>query len=83
MLNEILILKGQLSDLKKQREECEIKAENYLISIRELLSPLNEFLELELDKVFLLAKDFRALQVKARDIQTKINRIEKDLGIEE
>jgi|GEM_PF-1646069 len=81
MNNEILIMKGRLADLEKQEGEIQMKAESYLIQIRELLDPYAEFLDLELTKAFLLVKDFRELQIEAREINTKIKQLKENLGL--
>lgn len=75
MNNELLIAKGRLSQLNEQYKEFNMKAESLLIQLRELLNPYSEFLELDLEKVLLLAKEFRLLQLNARDCQQMIHKI--------
>lgn len=77
MSNELLIAKGKLSDLKQQYHTYEIKAEAMLIQLRELLNPYADFLDLELEKVLIMVKDFREIQLKAREISNQIIKIEE------
>jgi hypothetical protein len=81
MSGELLKAKGRLADLEKQYETINMKAEAYLIQIRELLDPFSEFLDLELEKTFVMVKDFRDLQIQARDITAKIAKIKDDWGL--
>lgn len=81
MNNEILRLKGMLSDVKHQLEECELKAESFLIQVRETLDPYTEFENLELEKARLLLNDFQELQKKFKELLTRKNKLEKDLGL--
>jgi hypothetical protein len=77
MSNELLIAKGKLSDLKQQYDTYEMKAEAMLIQLRELLNPYADFLDLELEKVLIMVKDFREIQVKAREISKQIIKIKE------
>lgn len=77
MSNELLIAKGKLSDLKQQYDTYEMKAEAMLIQLRELLNPYADFLDLELEKVLIMVKDFREIQLKAREISNQIIKIKE------
>ena len=81
MSGELLKAKGRLADLEKQLETINRKAEAFLIQIRELLDPYAEFLDLELEKAFIMVKDFRDLQIQAREVSTKIAKIKNDWGL--
>lgn len=81
MSGELLKAKGRLADLEKQYDTINRKAEAYLIQIRELLDPFSEFLDLELETTFIMVKDFRDLQIQARDILKKISKIKEDWGL--
>ncbi|MEJ5352447.1 MAG: hypothetical protein WHS65_12735 [Melioribacteraceae bacterium] len=81
MNNELLIAKGKLSDLQQQYEQMEMKAESMLIQLRELLNPFSEFLDLELDKILLMVKEFRDLQLKAREISNQIIKIKETYNL--
>jgi len=81
MSNELLIAKGKLSDLKQQYDTYEMKAEAMLIQLRELLNPYADFLDLELEKVLVMVKDFREIQLKAREISNQIIKIKEIYNI--
>ncbi len=81
MNNEILIAKGRLADTEKQLEEANLKADNYMILIRELLDPYAKFEELELDRVISVAKEFRDLQLKVRELTNLRLRIKTDYNL--
>ncbi|MEG8946612.1 hypothetical protein [Rosettibacter firmus] len=79
--NELLIAKGRLSELNERYKEYEMKADSLLIQIRELLNPFSDFLELDLEKVLMLVKEFRQLQLKARECSDKIYKIKETYNI--
>lgn len=73
--NELLIAKARFAELNERYKEFEMKAESLLIQLREILNPFSEFLDIDLEKVLLLAKEFRTLQLNARECQTMIEKI--------
>ncbi len=77
MNNELLIAKGKLADFEQQYKNYEMKAELMLIQLRELLNPYSDFLNLELDRALLMVKEFRELQLKAREIFNQIYKIKR------
>lgn len=79
--NEVYIAKGNLAELNKRYSEIELRADSLLIQIRELLNPINEFLDYNLDLALALVKDFRALQIEARQIQHKIMKIKDSYNL--
>lgn len=81
MNSEMLIAKGRISDLRVQRDELETKADSYLIMIREILDPYSGIDKLELNRALTLLKDFRELQLKWRETDSLIKKIESDLGL--
>jgi len=81
MNNELLIAKGRLADTEKQLEEANLKADNYIILIRELLDTYAKFEELELDKVISIAKEFRDLQLRVRELTNLKLRIKSDFNL--
>lgn len=81
MNSEMLIAKGRISDLRAQRDELETKADSYLIMIREILDPYSGIDKLELNRALTLLKDFRELQLKWRETDALIKKIESDLGL--
>jgi len=81
MSNEIYIAKGRIADLKKQFEDYELRAESLRIQIRELLNPYDSFVDLQLDTILLLVREFRDLQLKARECFNQIERIKREYNL--
>jgi hypothetical protein len=82
MANEILLLKAKLADKKDQMKKLVLKAENYIISIREALDPYEEeFTDLEIDRALSAMQDFHILWLQAKQLKEQIKKIEKDLGV--
>lgn len=79
--NELLIAKGRLQELEKQYQEFEMKAESLLIQLREILNPLYNFIDLDMEKTLLLAKEFRLLQLNARECLSLIKKIKDTYNI--
>lgn len=79
--NETYIAKGKLAELQKSYELIEMKADALLIQIRELLNPTVEFLDFNLDLAIELVKEFRSLQLQARNIHEKINTIKENYNL--
>lgn len=79
--NELLLAKGRLAELQERYNELEMKAESLLIQLRELLNPFSEFLNIDLEKVLLLAKEFRLLQLNARECQDMIEKIKSTYNL--
>ena len=81
MSNEFLMAKGRLADCRNQIQNAELRAESYMISLRELLDPYRDFCSLELEKVLMLAKDFRDLQLRTRELLSLQEKIKDDFGL--
>lgn len=79
--NELLLAKGRLAELQERFNEFEMKAESLLIQLRELLNPFGEFLNLDLEKVLLFAREFRSLQLNARECQSMIDKIKSTYNL--
>ena len=81
MINELYIAKGKLADLQKSYELIEKRADALLIQIREQLNPINDFLEFDIDLILEMVKEFRLLQLQAREINDKINIIKENYNL--
>jgi hypothetical protein len=79
--NELLIAKGRLAELNERYKEFEMKAESLLIQLREILNPFSEFLNIDLEQALLLTKEFRSLQLNARECQVQIDRIKETYNL--
>jgi len=80
-MSELLMAKGKLAETKKQLSEIEVRAESLFVQIRELLSPYKEFLSIETEKILLLIKEFRKLQIEARTCGETIAKIEDNYNL--
>lgn len=79
--NELLLAKGRLAELQERYNEFEMKADSLLIQIRELLDPFSKFLDLDLGKALLMIKEFRTLQLNARECQDMIDKIKSTYNL--
>jgi uncharacterized coiled-coil DUF342 family protein len=79
--NEFYIAKGQLVELEREYKDINRRCESLLIQIREELNPIKELFDFDLEKVLELVKEFRRLQLEARDIQTKIDKIKETYNL--
>lgn len=79
--NELLIAKGRYAELNERYKEIEMKAESLLIQLREILNPFSDFLDIDLEKALLLAKEFRSLQLNARECLKQINKIKQTYNL--
>lgn len=79
--NELLIAKGRLAEQEELSRQLEMKAESILIQLREILNPYSKFLNLELERALLLIKEFRELQLKARDSDNMIKQIKQNYNL--
>lgn len=80
-MSELLIAKGKIADLENQYKQYEMKADSLLIQIRELLNPVYDFMDLELEKTLILVKEFRDLQLKARNCLDQIAKIKNTYNL--
>jgi len=80
-MNELYIAKGKLADLQKSYELIEKRADALLIQIREQLNPISDLLEFDIDLILEMVKEFRLLQLQAREINDKINIIKENYNL--
>lgn len=80
-MNELLLAKGRLTELQETFNHYERKANALMIQIRELLNSSYEFMDLDLETVFLLVKEFRELQLNARECLSHIERIKQTYNL--
>lgn len=77
---DILLLKARLSNKKKSLEEMKLRADSYIIILRDIIDPYTEdFTELNIDRAMVIMRDFSRLWNEAKDLKTQIARMEKDL----
>jgi len=80
-VNEIILLRSKLADTKKRFEQSKIKADNYIIILREIIDPyVDDFTELDLNRAYLTLQDFITMQKEAKELKDKIAKLEKALN---
>lgn len=80
-MNEIILLRSKLADTKKRFEQSKIKADNYIIILREIIDPyVDDFTELDLNRAYLTLQDFITMQKEAKELKDKIAKLEKALN---
>lgn len=80
MANEILMLRARLSAKKEEFKQLELKAENYIISIRETLDPYeDDFTNLEIERAQQAMQDFYILWREARKLKEQIEKMDRNL----
>jgi len=80
-MSEILLLKGRLSLLKEELKQLELKADNYIITIREKLDPYEDDLcALDITHALSAMNDLKKVWLEAKEKKEKILIIEKELA---
>lgn len=79
--NELLIAKGRLSELNERYKEFEMKAESLLIQLREILNPFSDFLDIDLERALMMVKEFRQLQLNARECLGQMERLKETYNL--
>ena len=84
MDRERLMLQGRLAEAKKRLREMGLKADSYIIVLREIFDPLeSDFTKLELERAKAVLKDFIKLQRQARGLKEEIRKLRERLGEED
>jgi hypothetical protein len=79
--NELLLARGKIAELENHYKEFEMKAESLLIQLREILNPFSEFLDMDIERALVLVKEFRTLQLNARECQAMICKIKETYNL--
>jgi len=80
-MNERLLLKGRLLDAKSRLKEMRLRADNFIILLRDIIDPYEEdFLKLNLERAQVTLADFIALQNDAQKLNEQIKRLENEIG---
>jgi len=81
MSNEVFLLRAKLADKKKSLESMKLKADNYIILLRDAIDPYtDDFTTLDLDRASITLADFVALQKAAKTLKEQVARMENDLN---
>ncbi len=80
-MNEILLLKARLAEKKKALEEMQLKADSYIIVLRDIFDPYTEdFTGMDIERAVVIVNDFNRLCAEGRELKAQITRMEKDLN---
>ena len=80
-MNEILLLKARLAEKKKALEEMQLKADSYIIVLRDIFDPyIEDFTTIDAERGEVIAKDFKHLCAKGKELKAQIAKMEKDLN---
>lgn len=80
-MNEVLLLKARLAEKKKALEEMQLKADSYIIVLRDIFDLYHEdFTAIDAGRGEVIAKDFNRLCSEGKEIKAQIARMERDLN---
>ena len=78
---EILLLKARLAEKKKRLDDIELRADSYMIILRDIIDPYGgDFTGFDMDRALVIMNDFHSLWKEAKELKAEIARIEKDLN---
>ncbi len=81
MGKEILLIKARLADKKRMLEEMKMRADSYIILLRDIIDPYTEdFTSMDMDRAMITMRDFTRLWNEAKDLKAQIARLERDLN---
>lgn len=76
---ERLQLKGLLAESKKKFRTLDTESSGLIILIRSLLSPYEEILNLDMEKITVSTKRLSSIQKEMKELSEKIKKLEFDL----
>jgi len=80
-MNEILLLKARIAEKKKTLKEMQLKADSYIIVLRDIFDPYtDDFTAIDTARAEVAIKDFKRLCAEGKELKTQIARMEKDLN---
>jgi len=80
-MNEILLFRARLAAKKDELEQLNLRADNFIIAIREIIDPYtDDFTEIEIERAEAAITDLKALHTKAAELKKQIHKMEKDLN---
>ncbi|MEJ5227205.1 hypothetical protein [Thermodesulfovibrio sp.] len=78
--NEILLIKAKIADKKKCLKELELKADNCIITIRNLIDPyVEDFTTLKIENARTAMEDLYKLYLEAKTLKEQIKRLESEI----
>lgn len=76
---ERILLESKINALKKDRESKKMEGEMFIIQMRDILSPILEFDEIETDRAQLAMNNIVRLQGEIKEISADIKALERKL----
>lgn len=76
---ERILLTSKINGLKKDRESKKMEGEMFVIQVRDILSPVLEFDEIETDRAQLAMNNIVRLQTEIKEISADIKALERKL----
>jgi hypothetical protein len=76
---ERILLTSKINGLKKDRESKIMEGEMFVIQVRDILSPVLEFDEIETDRAQLAMSNIVRLQAEIKEINADIKALERKL----
>lgn len=80
--SERMKLQGRRSELRGELVQLEARAENHMITIRDLIDPLEDWMDLEVLRAEQAMISLRVIVQQGQEIRDKIKKINKSLGDE-
>lgn len=81
--NEILLIKAKIAEKKNRLQELELKANNYIIIIRNIVDANaydEDFTELALDRAKTAMDDFYKLWTEAKELKAQLDKLEREVN---
>lgn len=73
-------LRGRAAELRENLQEFETRAQNHIITIRNLIDPYEDLPDLEVERAEQAMISLKVLVTKAREAKKTLAKIDKDLN---
>ncbi len=78
--SERIKLQGRKAELTLEIQELETRADNHIITIRDLIDPYEDFTDIEVDRAEQAMISLKVLVKAAQEKKDMLQKIKKDLG---
>jgi len=76
---ERIKLQGRAAELREKLKEYEIRAQNHVITIRDVVDPLDDIIDYETERAEQAMISLKVLVAKSREAAEKLKKIDKAL----
>jgi len=76
---ERIKLQGRAAELREKLKEYEIRAQNHVITIRDVVDPLDDIIDYEIERAEQAMISLKVLVAKSREAAEKLKKIDKAL----